>query len=100
MEADARRIVLRSRIRRRRPDRSGEPAVWAALEVEDDGSGIPEHMAELVFYPLVTGKDEGSGLGLSIAQSVATRHGGRLEFRSNPGQTVFTMYLPLAADDD
>lgn len=65
------------------------------LDIVDDGHGIPEQLAEQVFLPLVTGRAEGSGLGLALAQQVAREHRGALSFRSRPGHTVFTLLLPL-----
>jgi two-component system, NtrC family, nitrogen regulation sensor histidine kinase GlnL len=65
------------------------------LEVEDNGRGVPETLAERIFLPLVSGRPEGSGLGLALAQQVAREHGGALSFRSRPGHTVFTLQLPV-----
>ena len=68
-----------------------------ALEVEihDTGPGIPEDMRERVFYPLVSGRDGGSGLGLTLAQTFVTQHGGTITFDSQPGSTTFTLLLPI-----
>lgn len=65
------------------------------LEIEDNGRGVPESLAERIFLPLVSGRPEGSGLGLALAQQVAREHGGALSFRSRPGNTVFTLLLPV-----
>ncbi len=65
------------------------------LEVEDNGRGVPESLAERIFLPLVSGRPEGSGLGLALAQQVAREHGGALSFRSRPGHTVFSLLLPV-----
>jgi two-component system nitrogen regulation sensor histidine kinase GlnL len=65
------------------------------LTVEDNGPGIPEDMLQTIFMPMVTGRPEGTGLGLTIAQSIVTRHGGLLECRSEPGKTRFAIYLPM-----
>jgi two-component system, NtrC family, nitrogen regulation sensor histidine kinase GlnL len=65
------------------------------LEIIDDGRGVPEALAEQVFLPLVSGRAEGSGLGLTLAQQVAREHRGSLAYRSRPGHTVFTALLPL-----
>ncbi len=67
------------------------------LEIADDGRGVPAELAEQVFLPLVSGRAEGSGLGLALAQQVAREHGGSLAYRSRPGHTVFTLLLPLPA---
>ena len=65
------------------------------VEVADDGRGVPEALAERVFLPLVSGRAEGSGLGLALAQQVAREHRGSLAYRSRPGRTVFTLLLPM-----
>jgi two-component system nitrogen regulation sensor histidine kinase GlnL len=69
--------------------------IVAALSVEDTGPGVPPDLRASIFYPLVTGRASGSGLGLAVAQDLVTRHGGIIEFDSEPGRTVFTLLLPL-----
>ena len=66
-----------------------------ALSVEDNGPGVPEAIRERIFYPLVSGRDGGSGLGLTIAQTFVAQHSGTIEWTSVPGRTVFTILLPL-----
>lgn len=70
--------------------------VIATIEIEDDGPGIPPELQDSVFYPLVTGREDGTGLGLPVAQDLISRHGGLIEFDSRPGRTVFFVHLPLA----
>ena len=67
----------------------------ASVQVEDDGPGVPHELRGSLFYPLVTGRTNGTGLGLAVAQDLVTRHGGLIEFESEPGRTVFTLLLPL-----
>ena len=69
--------------------------VIASIEIEDDGPGIPGELQDSVFYPLVTSRPEGTGLGLPAAQELLSRHGGLIEFESRPGRTVFIMRIPL-----
>lgn len=69
--------------------------VIASVEVQDDGPGIPKEMQDSVFYPLVTTRPEGTGLGLPAAQELLSRHGGLIEFESRPGRTVFFMRIPI-----
>ncbi|MDJ0701337.1 MAG: nitrogen regulation protein NR(II) [Woeseiaceae bacterium] len=69
--------------------------VIARVEIEDDGPGIPLDMQDSVFYPLVTTRTEGTGLGLPAAQELLSRHGGLIEFESRPGRTVFFVNIPL-----
>ncbi|MBL8394996.1 MAG: PAS domain-containing sensor histidine kinase [Candidatus Accumulibacter sp.] len=68
-----------------------------ALEVQviDDGPGIAEDIRERMFYPLVSGRTGGSGLGLTLAQSFVQQHQGTIECDSQPGRTCFTIRLPL-----
>ncbi len=66
-----------------------------SIEVEDDGPGIPPELAESIFYPLVTGRPDGTGLGLPISQDLVSRHGGLIEFQSRPGKTIFMVRLPF-----
>lgn len=66
-----------------------------SAEVEDSGPGIPDDLKETIFYPLVTSRTRGSGLGLTIAQDLVSRNGGLIEFTSQPGLTVFHMRLPV-----
>ena len=69
--------------------------VIATIEIEDDGPGIPEDLQDSIFYPLVTSRPEGTGLGLPVAQELLSRHGGLIEFESRPGRTVFSVRIPL-----
>ena len=66
-----------------------------AVSIEDDGPGVPAELAERIFYPLVSGREGGTGLGLSLAQSFVSRHHGLIEFESVPGRTRFTILLPI-----
>ncbi len=66
-----------------------------SVEIEDDGPGVPEDLRDALFFPLVTGREDGTGLGLPLAQDLASRQGGLIEFTSEPGQTVFYLRLPL-----
>lgn len=70
------------------------------VEIADNGRGVPEDLAERIFLPLVSGRAEGSGLGLPLAQQVARQHGGSLGYRSRPGHTVFTLLLPVALHEE
>lgn len=65
------------------------------LEIIDNGPGIPIDIRDRIFYPLVSGKDGGSGLGLTLAQTFITQHHGMIECISEPGHTCFTILLPI-----
>jgi two-component system nitrogen regulation sensor histidine kinase GlnL len=66
------------------------------LQVIDNGPGVPDEIRDKIFYPLVSGREKGSGLGLTIAQSFIQQHGGTIEVSSRPGRTCFSLMLPLA----
>jgi two-component system nitrogen regulation sensor histidine kinase GlnL len=69
--------------------------VIANIEIEDDGPGVAAELGDSIFYPLVSGNPDGTGLGLPLAQEILSRHGGLIEYRSRPGQTVFMLRLPI-----
>jgi two-component system nitrogen regulation sensor histidine kinase GlnL len=65
------------------------------LRVIDNGPGIPEQIRDRIFYPLVSGREDGSGLGLTLAQTFVQQHGGLIEVDSREGHTEFQILLPL-----
>jgi two-component system nitrogen regulation sensor histidine kinase GlnL len=69
-----------------------------AVAVEDNGPGVPEHLRDRIFFPLVSGREGGSGLGLTIAQTFITQHAGTIDCESGDGRTVFTILLPMTAE--
>ncbi len=89
------RIVLRTRALTNASIGSRRYRVVASIQVEDDGPGVPAALKDTVFYPLVTGRQGGTGLGLAVAQDLVGRHDGLIEFDSRPGRTVFTILLPF-----
>ncbi len=68
------------------------------VSITDNGPGIPENIRETLFYPMVTSRPQGHGLGLSIAQGIIERHNGLIECDSEKGRTVFRIILPLRKD--
>jgi len=66
-----------------------------SLAIIDNGPGIAPELRDKIFYPLVSGREGGSGLGLTIAQTYVAQHEGTIEWESGPGRTVFTILLPL-----
>ncbi len=70
--------------------------VIASIEIADDGPGIDPKLRDSIFYPLVTGRVDGSGIGLPLSQELINRHDGLIEFASEPGRTVFQIRLPLS----
>ena len=68
------------------------------LSVLDDGEGVPESLRSLLFLPLVTGRRDGTGLGLSLSQQIASAHGGLLAFEPREHGSCFSLYLPMGQD--
>ena len=88
-------ITLRTRSQRQFTVGTKRHRLVCRIDIIDNGPGVPEDMLHSIFAPMVTGRAEGTGLGLSIAQAIVNRHGGLLECESNPGKTLFTIYLPM-----
>jgi two-component system nitrogen regulation sensor histidine kinase GlnL len=88
------RIRLRTRVQRQFTIGNHRHRLVLTLEVIDNGPGIPDSLMEQIFYPMVSGSG-GMGLGLSIAQSLINQHGGLIECRSQPGETIFSILLPV-----
>ena len=97
VEANARRIVLRSRAEAGWRDARGQRVPALRIEVEDDGDGVPDAIAAMLFEPMVSGRPEGSGLGLALAREIAREHGGELTFRRREAGTCFVLLLPRRA---
>ncbi|MDH5407986.1 MAG: nitrogen regulation protein NR(II) [Gammaproteobacteria bacterium] len=93
-------ITLRTRILRNQTIGQETHRLAARIDVIDNGPGIPEKIKENIFFPMITGRAEGSGLGLSIAQSLIQQHGGLIECESEPGKTVFSIILPITRRTD
>jgi two-component system nitrogen regulation sensor histidine kinase GlnL len=89
------RIVLRTRAVANAHIGPVRHRLAVRIEVVDDGPGVPPEIRGSLFYPLVTGRANGTGLGLAVAQEIVTRNGGLIEFDSEPGRTVFSVLLPL-----
>lgn len=88
-------IRLRTRIARQVTLAKRRYKLALELHVIDNGPGIPAEIRDRIFYPLVSGRDGGSGLGLSLAQSFIEQHQGMIEVDSRPGRTCFTILLPI-----
>ncbi|MGN6233773.1 MAG: nitrogen regulation protein NR(II) [Trinickia sp.] len=89
------RIALRTRIARKVTISKRLFRLALDLRVIDNGPGIPEDIRDRIFYPLVSGREDGSGLGLTLAQTFVQQHDGLIEVESRPGHTEFQILLPL-----
>ena len=89
------RILLRTRIARQVTLGKQRYRLALDLHIEDNGPGVPESIRDRIFYPLVSGRDGGSGLGLTLAQTFVQQHLGTIECESEPGKTIFKIVIPL-----
>ena len=95
VEGDA-EIILRTRINRQVTFGKQRYRLALELHVIDNGPGIPLDIKDRLFFPLVSGRDGGSGLGLNLAQTFVQQHHGLIECDSLPGRTDFKILIPLA----
>ena len=93
-EGDA-QITLRTRVVRQVTLGKTRFRLALELHIEDNGPGVAEALREKIFFPLVSGREGGSGLGLTLAQTFIQQHHGTVEFESEPGRTVFKIVIPL-----
>jgi two-component system nitrogen regulation sensor histidine kinase GlnL len=89
------RIVMQTRIARQVTLGKQRWRLALDLHIEDNGPGVPESIRDRIFYPLVSGREGGSGLGLTLAQTFVQQHQGTIECESEPGRTVFKIIIPL-----
>lgn len=88
-------ITIITRIRRHMTIGRKRYKLTVRVDIRDNGPGIKPDLLDQIFYPMITSRAEGTGLGLSIAQSLINQHSGLIECDSEPGRTVFSIYLPL-----
>jgi two-component system nitrogen regulation sensor histidine kinase GlnL len=89
------RIVLRTRVARQVTIGKQRFRLALELHIEDNGPGVPDEIRDRIFYPLVSGREGGSGLGLTLAQTYVQQHLGLIECDSVPGRTLFKITIPL-----
>jgi two-component system nitrogen regulation sensor histidine kinase GlnL len=94
-QAGSKTITFRTRSVRQQTIMRHRHKLALELQVVDDGPGVPEEIHDRIFNPLVSGREGGSGLGLSLTQTFVQYHQGVVEFESRPGRTIFRILLPL-----
>ena len=88
-------IILRTRVERQVTFSKQRYRLALELHVIDNGPGVPASIKDRIFFPLVSGRDGGSGLGLTLAQTFVQQHHGLIECESVPGRTDFKILIPL-----
>jgi len=89
------KIILKTRVARQLTLESRRHRLGMRVEIIDNGPGIPDEIREQIFYPLVSGREGGSGLGLAVAQTLVAQNHGTIDCESQPGHTVFSIFLPI-----
>jgi two-component system, NtrC family, nitrogen regulation sensor histidine kinase GlnL len=87
--------VLRTRVARQVTIARARHRLALDLHVVDNGPGIADEIKDRVFFPLVSGRDDGTGLGLTLAQALVQQHDGMIEVDSRAGRTDFRILIPL-----
>jgi len=88
-------IIFRTRVLRQVTFGKQRYRLALELHVIDNGPGVPDSIKDRIFYPLVSGREGGSGLGLTLAQTFVQQHHGLIECDSVPGRTDFKLLIPL-----
>ncbi|MDO9220193.1 MAG: nitrogen regulation protein NR(II), partial [Thiobacillus sp.] len=88
-------VILKTRVARQSTLESRRNQLGMRIDIIDDGPGIPDEIRGQIFYPLVSGREGGSGLGLAVAQTLIAQNHGTIDCESHPGRTVFSIFLPL-----
>jgi len=89
------RLIFRTRVARQTTFGKQRYRLALELHVIDNGPGVPDSIKDRIFYPLVSGREGGSGLGLTLAQTFVQQHHGLIECDSVPGMTDFKILIPL-----
>ncbi|WP_221893697.1 nitrogen regulation protein NR(II) [Bathymodiolus japonicus methanotrophic gill symbiont] len=97
---DTGEITLRTRIYRQMTIAGKRHRLVTRIDVIDNGSGIQPEILDQIFYPMITGRSNGTGLGLPISQSIINQYNGIIECSSNAENTVFSIYLPVGNVND
>ena len=92
-------IILRTRVTRQVTLARKRHRLAMLVQIIDNGPGIPDAIRDNIFYPLVSGRADGTGLGLTLAQTYIHQHHGAIDFDSKPGHTSFNILLPLTQEN-
>jgi two-component system nitrogen regulation sensor histidine kinase GlnL len=94
------KIVLRTRVARRVTLAKKLHRLALMVNIIDNGPGIPDQLKDKIFFPLVSGREGGHGIGLTIAQTFVSQHHGTIEVESRPGETRFSILFPISNESD
>ncbi|MCP5184209.1 MAG: PAS domain-containing sensor histidine kinase [Pseudomonadales bacterium] len=89
-------VLLRTRIARQVTASGQRHRSAIRIDIQDNGPGVNPELADRIFFPMISGRAEGTGLGLALTQTIVSEHHGTIECTSQPGRTLFTVVLPLS----
>jgi two-component system nitrogen regulation sensor histidine kinase GlnL len=89
-------LGIKTHITYRQPINGNIHATLAEIEISDNGPGIDSELQDQIFFPMVSSKESGSGIGLSIAQDIIRIHGGAISFDRKNNQTIFSILIPIS----
>ena len=89
-------LGIKTHITYRQPINGNIHATLAEIEISDNGPGIDYELHDQIFFPMVSSKESGSGIGLSIAQDIIRIHGGAISFDRKNNQTIFSILIPIS----
>jgi len=93
-------LTFTTRIERQFTINSQRHKVVVRVDIKDNGSGVAPEIKEQLFYPMISRRPGGTGLGLTFAQSIIAQHNGMIEFESEPGDTTFSIIIPLEQSNE
>ena len=93
--SDTPQLGIKTHITYRQPINGSIHATLAEIEISDNGPGIDSELHDQIFFPMVSSKESGSGIGLSIAQDIIRIHGGAISFDRKNNQTIFSILIPI-----
>jgi two-component system nitrogen regulation sensor histidine kinase GlnL len=94
------KIIFKTRVQRQVTIGRKRYKLAIKCDIIDNGPGIPADMMNQIFYPMITGRSDGTGLGLSISQALVNQHNGLIECSCEPGNTVFSIILPIMLPEE
>lgn len=98
-ETEQPEITIKTRVERRLTIHGKRYPLSVVITISDNGPGIAEEVKETLFYPMITNKADGNGLGLSISQNLIEHHHGKIDVSSEPGFTQFMLYIPMSSQE-
>ena len=92
-------LGIQTKISYRQPINGTVHSTLAEIIVKDNGPGISPEIKDQIFFPMISGKENGSGIGLSISQDIVRIHGGAISFDRKDGQTMFSILIPISSSN-